>query len=218
MLDYTYHSNYTFERQHFQDAIITHFLEAAVIRDRNGILCSTPTEPWLVFTAGAMGAGKSYTMNKLVHQGRFPLLHFVVVDPDEIRRHLPEYHLYLEHQPEMAGELTRKESGYIAEILTMASLLAGKNTLVDGSLRDADWYCEYMAQLRREFPILRLAILHVTAPRPAVFQRAAVRVVSFLYNDNHRVVVCCCCIFLASLTCTFSAFVFASLYIYRNVP
>lgn len=174
-LDYSYHSNYTFERQHFQDAILSHFLNAAVIHDKNGILCSTPTEPWLVFTAGAMGAGKSYTMNKLVNQGRFPLLHFVLVDPDEIRQHLPEYHLYLEtDQPEMAGELTQKEAGYISEILTMAALLAGKNVLVDGSLRDADWYSKYIQRLRIDFPILRISILHVLAPRAAIFQQAAV--------------------------------------------
>ena len=37
-----------------------------------------------------MGAGKSYTMRKLVEKGRFPLLAFVNVDPDEIRRQLPE--------------------------------------------------------------------------------------------------------------------------------
>jgi hypothetical protein len=37
----------------------------------------------LHFTAipGAMGAGKSYTMRKLVDNGRFPLLAFVNVDP-----------------------------------------------------------------------------------------------------------------------------------------
>lgn len=58
-LDYTYHKNYTYERQKLQDAIITEFLHAAVITDKDGILCTTPTEPWLVFTAGAMGAGKS---------------------------------------------------------------------------------------------------------------------------------------------------------------
>jgi len=174
-LDYSYHSNYTFERQIFQDSIINEYLNAAVVKDKNGEVCTTPTEPWLVFTAGAMGAGKSYTMRKLVQNGHFPLLAFVSVDPDDIRRHLPEFHLYADLRPELAGELTRKEAGYIAEILTLAGLQAGKNVLVDGSLRDADWYKEYFKRLRSEFPGLRLAILHVTAPRDAVFQRAASR-------------------------------------------
>lgn len=99
---------------------------------------------------------------------------FSLQDPDEIRRQLPEFHLYVELAPELAGELTRKEAGYIAEILTLAGLRAGKNVLVDGSLRDCEWYKGYFERLRRGFKNLRLAIIHVTAPREAIFQRAAV--------------------------------------------
>ena len=94
------------------------------------------------------------------------------VDPDAIRQYLPEYHVYNVMVPEKAGELTRKEAGYIAEILILAGLEKGKNVLVDGSLRDSDWYVTYFARLREEFPALRLAILEVTAPIEAVIQRA----------------------------------------------
>lgn len=173
-IDYTYHSNYTFERQRFQDAIISEFLNAPMFRDRNGVTCTTPTEPWIVFTAGAMGAGKSYTLRKLSGRDLFPLSAFVRVDPDEIRRFFPEFKLYVEQSPELAGELTRKEAGFISEILTQAALLAGKNVLVDGSLRDADWYQQYFWRLRTDYSGLRIAIIHVSAPRDAVFQRASV--------------------------------------------
>jgi predicted kinase len=173
-LDYSYHGNYTYERQRFQDAVVNEFLNGAVITDKNGEVCTTPTEPWIVFTAGAMGAGKSYTMRTLVDRGLFPLLAFVRVDPDEIRRYLPEFHLYIEQNPELAGELTNKEAGFISEILTLAGLQAGKNVLVDGSLRDSSWYRTYFDRLRTEFEGLRLAIVHVSAPRESVFQRAAV--------------------------------------------
>lgn len=174
-LDYTYHEHYTKKRQCLQDKIISDMINSAIITDKDGNVCTTPTEPWLVFTAGAMGAGKSYTMNKLVEKGRFPLLAFVLVDPDEIRRHLPEFHVYVDENPELAGELTRKEAGFIAEILTLAGLQSGKNVLVDGSLRDSEWYKSYFTRLREEFPNLRQAIIHVTAPREAVFERAAAR-------------------------------------------
>jgi predicted kinase len=173
-LDYSHHQNYRRDRQIFQDAIISDFFEEAVIKDKNGELCTTPTEPWLVFTAGAMGAGKGYTKTRLVDKGLFPLMSFVNVDPDEVRRRLPEYYLYINEVPELAGELTRKEAGLITEILALAALQAGKNVLIDGSLRDSDWYQGYFARLRREFPAIRIAIIHITAPREAVFQRAAV--------------------------------------------
>jgi hypothetical protein len=172
-LDYNYHSNYTPERQKFQDEVVNSFLGRACISDENGETSATPTEPWIVFTAGAMGVGKGYTMNKLVEMDQFPA--FVQVDPDEIRRHFPEIQEYLEQCPELAGELTKKEAGFISEILTLAGLQAGKNVLVDGSLRDWEWYQVYFHQLRTEFPNFRLAILHISAPRDTVLQRAEVR-------------------------------------------
>ena len=96
-------------------------------------------------------------------------------------RYLPEYHIYVNESPELAGELTRKEAGFIAEILTLAGMQAGKNVLVDGSLRDSDWYKAYFARLKQEYPVYRQAIIHVKAPREAVFQRAAVRPLTRLW-------------------------------------
>lgn len=58
ILDYTYHRNYTPERQRLQDNIIRDMLDQSKIVDVHGQICTTPTQPWVVFTAGAMGAGK----------------------------------------------------------------------------------------------------------------------------------------------------------------
>ncbi len=174
LLDYTYHKNYTRERQMLQDSIIYETLNRVRIVDKTGTVCTTPTEPFLVFTAGGMGAGKSYTLNKMNENGRFPLAAFVIVDPDEIRQIFPEYGLYVNQNPLKAGEMTRKEAGYIVEILTLAALQAGKNVLVDGSLRDAVWYSIYIEKLRETYPLLKIDILHVVAPKEAVFARAEV--------------------------------------------
>lgn len=171
-LDYSYHDNFIKSRQLLQDDIIDKMLNGTWIRDGNGEICERATEPWIVFTAGAMGAGKSYTLRHLAVKGRFPLHSFVTVDPDEIRRHLPEFDLYVQRNPDAAGEKTRKEAGYISEILTMTALKNGRNVLVDGSLRDSDWYKRYFSELRTKQSNLRIGILHVTAPRYAIFQRA----------------------------------------------
>jgi hypothetical protein len=174
-LDYSYHKNYKRERQMLQDAIINEIMNKAKVVDANsGEVCTTPTEPFLVFTAGAMGAGKSFTLNKLHEKERFPLSAFVVVDPDEIRQSFPEYSLYVSQNPLKAGEMTRKEAGYIVEILTLAALQAGKNALVDGSLRDWEWYSSYFDRLRKEYPTLKIALLHIVAPKEAIFARAKV--------------------------------------------
>jgi predicted kinase len=142
------------------------------IVDVNDQVCTTPTRPWLVFTAGSMGAGKSYTIKKLMEENLFPMLAFVGVDPDVVRRYLPEYEGYVQRSKADAGEFTRKESGFIVEILTEAALREGKNVLVDGSLRDHEWYTLYIARLRASYPNLRIAILHISAPPEVVYARA----------------------------------------------
>ena len=59
-------------------------------------------------------------------------------------------------------------------MLTLAALQGGKNVLQDGSLRDHSWYQLHFQKLKKEFPQVRQAIIHVTAPRQAILDRAAV--------------------------------------------
>ncbi len=187
-LDYSYHRNYNRERQMLQDAIIEETLSRVSVVDAySGQTCTTPTEPFLVFTAGAMGAGKSYTLRKISEKKRFPLGAFVIVDPDEIRQLFPEYSLYVAQNPEKAGEMTRKEAGFIVEILTLSALQAGKNVLVDGSLRDHEWYSNYFDRLKKEYPSLKIVILHIDAPRDAVLERAKVSIWMKLIHILHRI-------------------------------
>jgi len=174
-MDYTYHVNYVKSRQMKQDQIIESYLKSAFINDSNGKICSKSKDPWIVFTAGAMGSGKSHTVRYLAQQNLFPLKSFVWVDPDDIRHKFPEFSFYVESLPEKAGELTRNEAGYLAELLTTAALKRGRNVLVDGSLRDSDWYKLYFEELREQYPNLRIGILYVTAPREEVFKRAEAR-------------------------------------------
>ena len=58
--------------------------------ERSGQDSDTTTAPWIVFTAGVYGAGKSHTIKELQSLDCFPPgSSFVKVDPDEIRRCLP---------------------------------------------------------------------------------------------------------------------------------
>lgn len=46
--------NYEKKRQEFQDQIVQKLLDGTIIQDSNGRVCRTPTEPYIVFTAGVM--------------------------------------------------------------------------------------------------------------------------------------------------------------------
>jgi len=197
-LDYKYHSNYIPSRQLLQDEIIQYIL-------RKNTCCSISSQldsktnhnnnksksPWMLFTAGAMGAGKSYTIKYLHSQNRFPLSNFVIIDPDEIRHLLPEYQYYIQQTDdtvmmEQAGIYTRKESGYICEILVQIALRNGCNVLMDGSLQNYQWYIEHFQSLRSEFGVgshntssnnkgIQIGIIHIKAPKDAVLERAKMR-------------------------------------------
>ncbi|CAM9706398.1 unnamed protein product [Ectocarpus fasciculatus] len=122
-----------------------------------------------------MGAGKSHVMGVLGERGLFPMEDFVQVDPDRLRRRLPEMEGYVRSDPGTAGSLTHKEAGLLAEVLQETALLQGRNILVDGSMRNGEWYAEHVGGLRRRYPRLRVAIIHVWAPEEEVMKRAVRR-------------------------------------------
>jgi hypothetical protein len=168
LLDYSYHSTYPPLREKMQDELIDHFCEGADPRGDQML-------PWAVFTAGAMGAGKGYVTEWMNQQGYMSMKYFVTVDPDEMRKALPEWDAYVKHNAEAAGDLTQKEAGGVAELLGYKALRQRCNIIFDGSLRDHKWYTEYFEMLRRQYPGIRIMILHVEADLDEVLTRAEAR-------------------------------------------
>lgn len=172
-LDYSYHKLISEERQILHDSIIDQF-QSTIIYDGE-YMCEKPTVNWIVFTAGPMGSGKTYTLSWLSENKYFPLEAFVRVDPDILRDMLPETSEYFRRNPNTAGALTQREVGYISEVMTLDALMNGKNVIVDGSLRHVDWYASYIDSLRKRFPILKIAIMEVSAPAKTTLSRALKR-------------------------------------------
>lgn len=171
-LDYTYHSNYKEERQKLQDDIVETMVNTVHNCCGNNGVNDRTRKPWIIFTAGAMGVGKSRTIRRLISEGKLTPRNFVWIDPDDIRRQLPEFSSYSRQCPIMAGTLTQKESGLLTEVATLAALRAGRNVLVEGTLRNANWYQKHFARLRNECKGIKIIILYVVAPAEVVIQRA----------------------------------------------
>eukprot|EP00930_Biecheleria_cincta_P037633 TRINITY_DN25847_c0_g1_i1.p1 TRINITY_DN25847_c0_g1~~TRINITY_DN25847_c0_g1_i1.p1 ORF type:complete len:371 (+),score=64.03 TRINITY_DN25847_c0_g1_i1:54-1166(+) len=168
LLDYTYHKKYCEARVRLQDHLIQKAAAGGAVQD--DLLL-----PWVVFTAGAMGAGKGYVTRWMEKQGCLPLNQFIIVDPDAVRQSLPEWAGYVAKDPLTAAIKTQKEAGHICEILGYKALRERRNVIFDGSLRDVEWYKVYFQKLRSTFPGIRLMILHIVAEREAVLKRAEVR-------------------------------------------
>lgn len=112
-LDYEYHAHYTCARQSVQDQLIT----AALQENRAPAGTRPVASPWVVFTCGAMGSGKSHVLAWMKQRGFLPLQNLVLVDADLLRTRLPEWNGLVSLSPEKAGSLTHSESVYCIEIL-----------------------------------------------------------------------------------------------------
>lgn len=194
-LDYNWHVKYSLRRQEKQDAIIRAMLKESAAacfaneagvgprpprqalmtrwRGRHGL--SAPTQPWAVFTAGCMGAGKTHVMSLLDEHGLLPLSSFVRIDLDRIRAQLPETKTYMRLNKQTAGLLTQAEAGAIAEIATEEAFKQGLHVWVDSSLKDANWWTQEMKRLRATYPQYKMGIVHVRASWENVVQREARR-------------------------------------------
>ncbi len=159
--DFEYHGNYEYKRQLFQDKLISDVVKAAV---------SKPV-PWIIFTAGAMGAGKSHVMQWLNDEDHFPLPDIVQIDPDVFKMSLPEWDRFLEHAPYKAGRNTRLESGYMVEMAQEVAMQMSKNVWVDGSFRDAVWYQHVFQEIRENHPKYLIAVLYVYASTETCLKR-----------------------------------------------
>jgi Zeta toxin len=201
-LDYSYHRNPTLTRQEYQDVVLSRILEAdtsasssfpsssSALSSSSSSISSTShsndhdqqqqpgqpqpqrRRPIIVFSAGPMGVGKSYVLSQLHQRSLFPLSKFIKIDPDMLKNELPEIAGYLRHDSESAATKLHRESTQMADVLFEHALEVNRNILVDGSLRDVDWYTTLLGRLRREFPHYRLAILYVSASPEIIRGRA----------------------------------------------
>jgi dephospho-CoA kinase len=178
-LDYTYHNHYTKERQVLQDKIITELTSVG----------RSLKDPWLIYTAGPMGSGKSFTIRKFSEMNIFPLIAFVIIDPDRIKCMLPEMKDFIEEDPFNAGLRVHKESIFIAEIAERQAIKMKKCVLVDGTLKDTEWYINRLELLRSTNPEYLTVIIQVTAPTELIFKRVAKRAVETGRNISSKLIL-----------------------------
>lgn len=175
-LDYSFHATYPHERCLIQNDIIRQILLPATSRLRHMISMSDQSpvgRGMLVMMAGPIGAGKS-TIAHLLFDSQQKV---IVVDMDYIRERLPESETYRRESPELFGQKTQRESGYIAELVVRVSLLIAPHFHIvkDASMVNIPWQKKYISHLKQEFDGLKVMIIHVTASETVIRQRVEYR-------------------------------------------
>eukprot|EP00298_Acanthocystis_sp_HF-20_P005596 c15711_g1_i2.p1 GENE.c15711_g1_i2~~c15711_g1_i2.p1 ORF type:complete len:635 (+),score=256.67 c15711_g1_i2:44-1948(+) len=167
-LDYNYHSNYIEKRQIWQDAAIRSV----------AIKTEEQARPWLVYTCGPPGAGKSYALSWMSETGYFPLENIVRIDPDIFKYQMPEWKGYSTVKDDfpieevtLAGPRCHKESGFLCEIAQTIAMSNSQNVWVDSTLRDYEWFGKLFDSYRVSHPQYRIAIFYVTAPEEQIRKR-----------------------------------------------
>lgn len=166
LVDKSYHGHYILERQRFQDSLVTQLVDSIGVSSR---------EPRLIFTAGAMGVGKSHVIRWMKEKDILPLHDFVYINPDRIAAQLPEYHGYIEHNRACAAVMTRLEAGLLTELSLMYALQQKRNMVVDSSLRHGSWYSRVLEKIRQKLPEVRVVLMYVHAREETVYRRATER-------------------------------------------
>lgn len=159
--DYSYHVNYSEERQAWQDEAV----KSVIVRS------DKLASPWLVYTCGPMGVGKGYSLSWMSKKGFFPLENIVHVDPDGFKMMMPEWPHYVAGDSETAGTMCHQESCFMMEVAQEAAMQKRQNVWVDGSLRNAEFYRNQFLELRERYPFYRIAIFYVSASESTIRAR-----------------------------------------------
>lgn len=160
-IDYTYYSNYTKERQLFQDTLIAnHFIDKKI-----------SNHPWIIYTCGCYGAGKSHSLKQL----QFNIKDMVYVDPDKIKLNLPEAEKYIKEDSLNANNALHKEATFIATLIEYYALNHEYTIIVDGSLQNYHWYQSHFQEILTHYQKYKIAIIKVTADITIIKERCKKR-------------------------------------------
>lgn len=163
-LDFSYHGNYTRQRQLWQDTVVG----SLIIRSEPKPM------PWLVYTCGGYGTGKGFSLGWMSEHGIFPLKDMVCIDPDHLKRVMPEWHQYI-IQGKDAGSLCHAESAYMEEMVQALAMMNRQNIWIDGSLSNTEWYKGVFQDLKERYPHYRIAIFYIFATEEAARARIEAR-------------------------------------------
>jgi len=164
-LDYSWHVVYSKQRRILQDKIIT-----TLIGKYKPI-----KNPLLLFTGGPMGAGKGHLIKWFRIMNIIPNDKFIHIDPDYIKDLLPEASQYKKLNPQTAATLLHEESCIISDIILRKAMWIGLGVILDGTLRNADYYKQLIGELKMTYSNYKYGIIYVLAEWKTIMNRCIKR-------------------------------------------
>lgn len=138
---YKINGEYTPERKALHEKIISSFFDHI----------QTPPaghRKVAVLMAGGTASGKSTILKKIMSAEAQK--HFVMVDPDGIKEMLPEFQEGLKGNAMNSAFMTHEESSDIADELRARALKAGKQVILDGTMKNTEKYEALIKQIKKD--------------------------------------------------------------------
>ena len=152
--------NYSDERIKLHDKIAADFLGNAEPVPAN-------MKPVAVIMMGGPGSGKSSTTQGMSFDN------FVAVDPDAVKKQIPEYNEGVAGKALNAAFMAHNESSDVAGIIRETAISQRKNVLLDGTGKNGDKMARQVKKLAEEGYHIKLIMPHITVDEGK--QRAAAR-------------------------------------------
>lgn len=135
---------------------------------------NNPQPPIAILVGGGTASGKTYLRKmkiekKLEDKG----IPYCLVDADDIKLKLPEYHHYLQFQPEKATLFVHKESVYIGDLLLKHLINKRYTFIYEGTMARRQKYKELVRSLKRANYDIHVWIADI--PLELAIKRAAER-------------------------------------------
>lgn len=126
--------------------------------------CKSQTAPWIFFTCGAFGSGKTSSLLFLDSHNFFILSDYLIIDPDNIKPKLSPSNQY-----------QHRESAYIALILEYIALDRNLSIIVDGSMRNKEWNLSHLDYIRKNYPHYQIGLIHISTKLETIIERCHIR-------------------------------------------
>lgn len=160
-----------YSSRHGKDTYIEHFDEDGPTPERKKLhqqiidkLSHKPSvpedkKPVAILTMGIPGSGKSAMVRGQLKDD------FVLLDPDSVREHIPEFHEAVDEGAKDAALRVERESVYVAKRLRNHSIKERKNILLNGMGNDPHQYAETIKHLKKQGYHVQLMMPHCSAKK-----------------------------------------------------
>ncbi|MCR6108728.1 zeta toxin family protein [Salipaludibacillus agaradhaerens] len=116
--------------------------------------------PDAVLLGGGSNAGKSTLAELLITDENF-----VLVDPDNIKPHLPEYEYYQQKEPSLAAQYVHDESSDISAMLLDESINKNLAIVYDGTMKNIQKYERIIKKLKRNQYTVTMIIADISVDK-----------------------------------------------------